>query len=369
MSARGAATTAARAASAGISIENLAVAYGDARVIEGLSLAIEPGCFFTLLGPSGCGKTTLLRTIAGFIQAAEGRLMFGSTDVTQLPPHKRNIGMVFQDYALFPDKTVFDNIAYGLRARRIDETSIKGKVARALDHVGLGHLAARHPAALSGGQRQRVALARALVIEPQVLLMDEPLSNLDAKLRVQVREVIAELQREAGITTVFVTHDQDEALAMSDRIGVMNRGRLEQVGPPSAIYSSPATGYVADFVGAANLLKVTVPLAAASDSVAVSLAGCAVAARAPNPLPAGPALLVARPEDIRLSPGDATPAGALPGTVRRRQYLGSRTEYKVELAGGELVAVALSGERHDSYMPGSVVQLGFDPARTLVLAS
>ncbi|MCC7283992.1 MAG: ABC transporter ATP-binding protein [Acetobacteraceae bacterium] len=367
MSARGAA--ASRVASAGLAIENLAVAYGGARVIEGLSLVIEPGTFFTLLGPSGCGKTTLLRTIAGFIQAAEGRLMFGATDVTRLPPHRRNIGMVFQDYALFPDKTVFDNVAYGLRARRIDEATIKGRVAKALDHVGLGHLAARHPAALSGGQRQRVALARALVIEPQVLLMDEPLSNLDAKLRVQVREVISELQREAGITTVFVTHDQDEALAMSDRIGVMNRGRLEQVGPPSAIYRDPATGYVADFVGAANLLRVELAAPAPAGSVSVGLAGSSVAARAPAALPAGQALLVARPEDITLA-ATALPGGpALSGTVRRRQYLGSRTEYKVELAGGTLVAVTLAGDRHDAHLPGAGVQLGFDPARTVVLAS
>jgi iron(III) transport system ATP-binding protein len=367
MSARNA--VAARVASGGIAIENLAVAYGGVRVIEGLSLAIDPGCFFTLLGPSGCGKTTLLRTIAGFIQAAEGRLMFGATDVTQLPPHRRNIGMVFQDYALFPDKTVFDNVAYGLRARRIDETTIKAKVGRSLDHVGLGHLAARHPAALSGGQRQRVALARALVIEPQVLLMDEPLSNLDAKLRVQVREVISELQREAGITTVFVTHDQDEALAMSDRIGVMNRGRLEQVGAPSEIYRDPATGYVADFVGAANLLKVALPHAVPAGAVAVPLGGSAVSARAPGTLQAGEALLVARPEDIALWPGDVPRRDCLPGTVRRRQYLGSKTEYKVELAGGALFAVALSGEHHDAHLPGAAVQLGFDPARTLVLAA
>ncbi|MBR0657983.1 ABC transporter ATP-binding protein [Neoroseomonas oryzicola] len=356
---------AASTATPGLAIDGLAVAYGGQRVIENLSLTIEQGCFFTLLGPSGCGKTTLLRTIAGFIQAAEGRLLFGGSDVTRLPPHRRNIGMVFQDYALFPDKTVFDNVAYGLRARRVDEATIRRKVAQSLDHVGLGHLAARHPAALSGGQRQRVALARALVIEPQLLLMDEPLSNLDAKLRVQVREVITELQREAGITTIFVTHDQDEALAMSDRIGVMNRGRLEQVGPPSAIYREPATGYVADFVGAANLVKVTLPAAAAIGPVMVPLPGGVVTARAPATVPAGHALLVARPEEISLT----RDGEGLTGTVRRRQYLGGRTTYKVELPEGLTLAVDLHGDRHDAFQPGDLVRLGFDPLRTLVLAS
>ena len=198
-------------------------------MIDGLSLAIAPGTFFTLLGPSGCGKTTLLRAVAGFVGVDAGRLRFGDTDVTRLPAHKRNIGMVFQDYALFPDKSVFDNIAYGLRARRQSEADIKRKVGEALERVGLAAFAARYPAELSGGQRQRVALVCALVIGPDVLLMDEPLSNLDAKLRHQVRDTIVTLQREAHTTTIFVTHDQDEALAMSDRIGVMNAGRLEQV--------------------------------------------------------------------------------------------------------------------------------------------
>ena len=237
-----------------IGIEALAVRYDGKRVIDGLSLEIAAGTFFTLLGPSGCGKTTLLRAIAGFVPIEAGRIHFGGNDVTHLPAHKRNIGMVFQDYALFPDKTVFDNVAYGLRARRQGEAEIKRKVGDALERVGLSGLGDRHPAALSGGQRQRVALVRALVIAPDVLLMDEPLSNLDAKLRHQVRATIMDLQREAGITTVFVTHDQDEALAMSDRIGVMNAGRLEQVGTSAEIYRDPRTAYVADFVGAANIL-------------------------------------------------------------------------------------------------------------------
>jgi iron(III) transport system ATP-binding protein len=330
-------------------------------VIEGLSLDVEQGSFFTLLGPSGCGKTTLLRTIAGFVPADAGRLLFGDADVTGLPPHRRDIGMVFQDYALFPDKTVFDNVAYGLRARRMDMATIRRKVADALEPVGLSAFADRHPAALSGGQRQRVALARALVIQPRLLLMDEPLSNLDAKLRVQVRDVIAELQRRAGITTIFVTHDQEEALALSDRIGVMKSGRLEQVGTPAEIYREPATGYVADFVGAANLLPIVLP-AAASGDVALSVGGANLRARALNPVPAGPALLMARPEDIRFGGADGIPA-----VIRRRRFLGHKTSYAVELADGATLAVDLHGEAHDAHLPGAAVALLLDPARTRVL--
>ncbi|MGO4737339.1 ABC transporter ATP-binding protein [Bosea sp. 2KB_26] len=351
----------------GIAIENLAVAYGGQRVIDGLELTIEPGSFFTLLGPSGCGKTTLLRTIAGFVPAERGHLRFGGTEVTHLPPHKRDIGMVFQDYALFPDKTVFDNVAYGLRARKQAEGVIKSKVQAALERVGLGHLGQRHPAALSGGQRQRVALARALVIQPQVLLMDEPLSNLDAKLRLQVRETIVELQREAKITTVFVTHDREEALAMSDRIGVMNQGRLEQVGTAAQIYREPRTSYVADFVGGANLVEVETMARQAGETGPVVLDGTAIAARAPAALAAGRATLVARPEDILLAePGTA---GTLPGRIAHRQYLGGKTSYKVVLDSGRVLAVDLQSGAHDRFEPGAKVGLGFDPARTLVLAS
>ncbi|PTM39991.1 ABC transporter ATP-binding protein [Bosea sp. 124] len=351
----------------GITIKDLAVAYGGTRVIDGLALTIEPGSFFTLLGPSGCGKTTLLRTIAGFVPAERGHLRFGNTEVTHLPPHRRDIGMVFQDYALFPDKTVFDNVAYGLRARKQPDSVVRSKVGAALERVGLGHLGARHPAALSGGQRQRVALARALVIQPQVLLMDEPLSNLDAKLRVQVRETIVELQREAKITTVFVTHDREEALAMSDRIGVMNKGRLEQVGSPAAIYREPATGYVADFVGGANLVEVETGARQAGEIGPIGFDGVAIAARTPAALGPGRAILVARPEDIAIAEPEAQ--GALPATIAHRQYLGGKTSYKLTLASGRVLAVDLQSGAHDRFEPGASVGLVFDPAKTLVLAS
>ena len=352
----------------GIRIENLGVTYGNHRVIEGLSLTIEPGSFFTLLGPSGCGKTTLLRTIAGFIDASAGRILFGGSDVTRLPAHRRNIGMVFQDYALFPDKTVNDNVAYGPRARGEDGASMRRKVGEALERVGLGHLGERHPAALSGGQRQRVALARALVIQPQVLLMDEPLSNLDAKLRHQVRGTITELQREAGITTVFVTHDQEEALSMSDRIGVMKSGKLEQVGTPAQIYRESVSAYVADFVGAANTIEIDAPTET-QGTASIGLAGHTMTARVPEPLTGLKAMFVARPEDISLAPRGEGRGNRVTGTVTGRQYLGGKTSYVVEIGEGVALAVETHGDGHDRYAPGAAVDLGFDPQKTMVLAS
>ena len=352
-----------------IEIDTLAVRYDGKRVIDALSLEVPAGSFFTLLGPSGCGKTTLLRAIAGFVDIEAGTLRFGANDVTHLPPHKRNIGMVFQDYALFPDKTVFDNVAYGLRARRDNETAIKRKVGDALERVGLGALGGRYPAALSGGQRQRVALVRAMVIAPDVLLMDEPLSNLDAKLRHQVRNTITELQREAGITTVFVTHDQDEALAMSDRIGVMNAGQLEQVGTPAEIYREPRTGYVADFIGAANLLDVSI--AGQSDAtgrVTVDLGGQRIAARALGSFTPGAARLVVRPEDVVVARGAPSVPGQLAARIARRQFLGGKTSYEMVLAGGLPLRVDCNGDGHESYGIGDEVTVTLDPLKTLVLA-
>jgi iron(III) transport system ATP-binding protein len=353
-----------------IAIEGIAVAYDARRVIDGLSVEIESGSIFTLLGPSGCGKTTLLRAVAGFVPVAAGRILFGARDVARLPAHRRNIGMVFQDYALFPDKTVFENVAYGLRARGVAEAEIRARVGEALERVGLGALADRVPAALSGGQRQRVALVRALVIRPDVLLMDEPLSNLDSKLRHQVRETIGELQREAGITTVFVTHDQEEALAMSDRIAVMHAGRFEQVGAPAEIYRTPRSAYVADFIGAANIVAATLAAAAAAESlVPVEIAGVRVLARAPQALSAGTVRLVLRPEDIGMEPEGDVDAPGLHARVVRRQYLGSRTSYAVALAGGQRLSVDRAGERHDGFAVGDGVVLRLDPARTLAIAS
>jgi iron(III) transport system ATP-binding protein len=275
--------------------------------------------------------------------------------------------MVFQDYALFPDKTVHDNVAYGLRARKIDETAVKTTVGEYLERVGLSDFAARMPAALSGGQRQRVALARALAIKPTVLLMDEPLSNLDAKLRVQVRETIADLQREIGITTILVTHDQEEALALSDRIGLMRLGKLEQVGTPEELYGCPVSSYVADFVGAANTIEVELRAPAAAGTRArVRLDGVELEATAPSALPAGRAQLIARGEAIEFA-GPGAP-NALSGAVRRRQYLGGRTNFRVALPSGREIAVEVHGAP-PALAAGQVAHLRFDPVKTLVVAS
>jgi len=352
----------------GIRIDDLTVTYGKENVISGLSLDIPEGCFFTLLGPSGCGKTTLLRTIAGFVPAAAGSLSFNGVDVTRLPPHKRAIGMVFQDYALFPDKSVNQNVAYGLHARGERGESVSRKVAEALERVGLGHLGDRHPAALSGGQRQRVALARALVIKPAVLLMDEPLSNLDAKLRIQIRETIRELQREANITTVFVTHDQEEALSMSDLIGVMNRGAVEQLGTPQDIYGMPRTGYVADFVGSANRLKARLK-PAADGLVEADLGQARILATDGRDGGSGEGLVILRPENLHLSVAPRPGLQNLPATVRARQYLGSKTSYRLDLGDGVQVVAELHGPGHDGFLPGAEVNLGIDAAQARVIAA
>lgn len=354
---------------AGIRIRDLVVGYGAVPVIRELSLDVTDGSLFTLPGPSGCGKTTLLRTIAGFVPIRAGTLHFGERDVTALPAWLRDIGMVFQDYALFPDKTVFENVAYGLRARKADAPSIKATVGEYLERDGLSAFADRMPAALSGGQRQRVALARALAIKPTVLLMDEPLSNLDAKLRVQVREMIADLQREVGITTILVTHDQEEALALAARIGLLRQGRIEQVGTPEELYARPVSAHVADFVGAAKTLAVTLTApVAAGDRATIDLDGTPVEATTAAALPAGKAVLVARAESLRLGPPAERAAGDLPCTIRRRQYLGGRTAYQVSTAAGRDIRV----EAHDEaagLAADTAVGLRFDPARTLVVAS
>jgi len=351
-----------------IDIDRLTVSYGAAAVIDGLSVEIPAGCFFTLLGPSGCGKTTLLRTIAGFAQATGGVLRFDGTDMTHVPAHQRGIGMVFQDYALFPDKTVFDNVAYGLRARKIDRKTIDTKVAAYLDRVGMGAYAARYPAALSGGQRQRVALARALVVEPRVLLMDEPLSNLDAKLRIQIRESIADLQREVGITTVFVTHDQEEALAVSDRIALMNSGKIEQLGSPEEIYGRPTTAYVADFIGAANLIDVAlVEPGNAQGQAGVRLQDIELRVAANGQGPGGGACIAARPEDLRLDEPGAPAANAVPGVIQRRRYLGNRVTYRVKLVSGQSITVDVPG-RAGARREGENVAVVFDPAATMLVA-
>jgi ABC-type Fe3+/spermidine/putrescine transport system ATPase subunit len=283
-----------------------------------VAIAVERGEFFTLLGPSGCGKTTLLRSIAGFNDLTSGEITLDGTDLRKVPPHKRDIGMVFQDYAVFPHLTVFDNVAFGLKPRKVPPAEIKTRVTQALDAVRLGKLAGRLPAAMSGGQQQRIGLARAMVINPRLLLMDEPLSNLDAKLRIELREEIRDIQKQVGIATIYVTHDQEEALAISDRICVMSAGRIEQIGTPQEIYGNPQTRFVAEFVGTLNMLDT----GAATDAL---ISRCGLT-------PRDGVRWAIRPENLTLGPADG-----LDGTVGKYTYLGREAHVQVQTPVGVLV--------------------------------
>ena len=305
--------------------------YGDFTAVNGVELSIKEGEFFTLLGPSGCGKTTLLRMIAGFNSIDGGEIWFGDKLINKVEAHKRDIGMVFQNYAIFPHMTVKENVAYGLKAKKIPKSDIWEKVLKALEQVQIGNLAERKPNELSGGQQQRVALARAFVIEPGLLLMDEPLSNLDAKLRVQMRTVIKQLQRRLGITTIYVTHDQEEALAISDRIAVMNAGNIMQVGTPKEIYSKPQNAFVAGFIGVSNFINVVVD--GTNSGLATLKRGDAVFQMALRTPFSGKAKLSVRPEQFRFS--DA----GIKGVVRISTFLGDFFEYEVELDDGQMVQV------------------------------
>jgi spermidine/putrescine ABC transporter ATP-binding subunit len=301
---------------------------GGVVAVAGVELTVEPGEFFSLLGPSGCGKTTTLRMIAGFEEPDEGRVVIGGRDLTHVPVHHRDMGMVFQSYALFPHRTVAENVAFGLRMRKVAKAEANARVAAALAQVKLEGYEKRRPAELSGGQQQRVALARAIVIRPPVLLCDEPLGALDRKLRQAMQVELKELQRALGVTLVFVTHDQEEALAMSDRIGVMNSGRLEQVGAPAEIYDRPRTRFVAEFIGEINLIEGT-------------MSGGRFAAADGGGLPArsagdGPAALALRPEKLRIV---AAGAGVIDGVVSDASFLGDQVLYSVALADGRRLLV------------------------------
>ena len=352
---------------ASITIDGIVKQFSGQTVLRDLSLHIPDGAFYTLLGPSGCGKTTLLRCIAGFYEPDAGRILFDQDDVTRVSTHRRDIGMVFQDYALFPDKTAFDNVAYGLRARKVAKPETQHRVAEALEKVGLSALADRYPAQMSGGQRQRVALARALVIRPRVLLMDEPLSNLDAKMRLQMRDVILDLVRETAITTVFVTHDQEEALAMSDRIAIMDRGSIAQLGTPEELYGTPVNAYVADFIGSANVIPVQAQRLESNDGSAAKvryqLGGQTLNGALGSPELAASNVLIARPEDLRLQPAAPLVPGELPGKVLRRLYLGFKTAYAIQLQDGPEIRV----EQHAGTAAASF-QIG-DPVQVLVPAN
>ena len=308
---------------------------GDVAAVDGVSLQIERGELVTLLGPSGCGKTTTLRMIAGFEFPTSGRILLDGAVVNDLPPHRRDMSMVFQSYAIFPHLNVFENVAYGLNVQHLPSQQIKQRVARVLELVELTGLEHRAPNQLSGGQQQRVALARALVMEPKVLLMDEPLSNLDAKLREQMRGEIRRIQKRLGITSVYVTHDQTEAMTLSDRIVIMNAGKIDQIGAPLEVYRRPSSRFVADFIGRANFVEATVR-ACRPGTAEVSALGCVLNVPLPERAcaPGDRLTLVMRPEMVHLrAPGEApgNPLAESPATVVRTAYLGSLIEYDLQV--------------------------------------
>ena len=326
-----------------IRLEGIEKGFPGVKALSDVNLTIEAGELFTLLGPSGCGKTTLLRTIAGFYRQDAGRIYLGEECIDAVPPHKRDTGMVFQNYAIFPHMTVFENVAFGLRNRGVRGPELKRRVGRALVLARLGGYEKRTPDQLSGGQQQRVGLARAMVIEPRVLLMDEPLSNLDAKLRVEMRTEIRDLQRELGTTTVYVTHDQEEALVISDRIAVMRGGLVQQVGRPWEIYKNPGNQFVASFVGNTNLFEGEIVAGAATSAeVRVGAHRFLVSHR---PQGVAKVQVVFRPEELSLSPGECAPAAdelCIRGRIRSSTFTGSLASYVVDCGEGVQIVV----ERH-----------------------
>lgn len=327
-----------------VCLDNVSKHFGSVAAVESVGLQVEAGEFFALLGPSGSGKTTCLRLIAGFERPTRGRVLLHGDDVSDLPPYRRDVNTVFQDYALFPHMTVVENVEYGLKVAGVDKADRRRRVGEALDMVRLTGYDRRRPSQLSGGQRQRVALARALVNHPRVLLLDEPLGALDAKLRQEMQTELKRIQSEVGITFVFVTHDQDEALAMSDRIAIFNVGRVEQVGTPRQVYEEPASAFVAGFVGTSNTL---------TGDVAQRLRGT-------------PATFTVRPERIRMHEADRAPEPVrATGTVGSVVYLGERTRFTVDLdGGGALVVVRQNGESDGTdftALQGERVELSWSP--------
>ncbi len=311
-----------------VSIERVSKTFGKLWALKEVNLRIERGEFFTLLGPSGCGKTTLLRSIAGFEKPDSGKILFNETDVTSLPPWEKHIGFVFQNYALWPNMNVFQNVAYGLKIQKQPASAIKEKVQWALDIVNLPGIERKFPEQLSGGQQQRVAIARALVIDPQILLLDEPLSNLDAKLRISLRKQIREIQKQLSLTVIYVTHDQEEALEISDRIAVINLGEVQQVGPPEEIYEDPVNIFVADFVGKANFLKGI--LTSSGDFHAEGDLIIFVGAKGEKDKKEH--TLMVRPERINVVSSDEE--WHVKGEVKQRFYLGNIKRYKIQLENG-----------------------------------
>jgi spermidine/putrescine transport system ATP-binding protein len=352
-----------------IRLIDLSKHFREVRAVDRVSLDIRSGEFFSMLGPSGCGKTTTLRMIGGFEQPSLGRIELRGRDVTADPPDKRPVNMVFQSYALFPHFDVGDNIAFGLRRKRVDRDEIRHRVGEALELVHLGGYEKRRPNQLSGGQQQRVALARALVNRPNVLLLDEPLGALDLKLRKQLQVELKRVQTEVGITFVYVTHDQEEALTMSDRIAVMNRGRVEQLGTPEELYERPLTRFVADFIGTTNLLLGTVESVDGKHAV-VRLASSETCVIDGSDLVVGRSIeMSVRPESVEIRPSNGTSYSPRPinATVEQVAYLGGSVQYHVRSNGG-LAITALAPKSEQRLAVGTAVGVSWPPAEALVLA-
>jgi iron(III) transport system ATP-binding protein len=351
-----------------VEFHDIALAFGRTQVLRDIDLVIEPGEFFALLGPSGSGKSTLLRVIAGFAFPQSGRVLVDGQDISRVPPWERNIGMVFQNYALWPHMTVWQNVAFGLEERKLPRAEIERRTAAALDLVGLRELAARRPSQISGGQQQRIALARTIAIEPKVLLLDEPLSNLDAQLRIHMRTELLALQRKLGITTIFVTHDQEEALSIADRVAVLDQGVIQQVGTPMELYDSPANRFIASFVGTINMLQGTLEQADGAMIFRSDILGAirfAAAAAAP-----GPAEIALRPHAIHLAARDAAGDARfvwVEGSVAQREFLGEFVRYTVRIGQAELTADQPHYTADPGFAPGATVRVGFNPAQAKLL--
>ncbi len=353
-----------------IDIQNVTKRFGSMAAVSEVSLSIQEGELFTLLGPSGCGKTTLLRLIAGFATPDEGEIQFNGQRVNDVPPHERGIGMVFQNFALWPHMTVVQNIAYGLKLRGIARADIAARVGAVLEKVKLAGFGDRYPGQLSGGQQQRVALARALVLNPKILLLDEPLSNLDAKVRVQVRQEIRKLQKELGITTMYVTHDQEEALTLSDRIAVFNQGKVFQVGPPKELYERPANRFVADFIGINNLIDGAIAAVEGRERrVRVKTAVGDLSALLDERFQVGDrCVLCIRPENASVDGAAAPDRNLVKGRITFAAYLGNALRYDVELAPGLVFKVDIRDPWHHEMLPtGSAVTVSFPAGSTVAI--
>ncbi|ANS74752.1 spermidine/putrescine ABC transporter ATP-binding protein [Paenibacillus yonginensis] len=350
-----------------LSLEHISVAYNNQLVLEDFNLNIEQGQLVSLLGPSGCGKTTTLRLIAGFLDSKDGKFMFGGKDYTRMPVNKRNFGFVFQSYALFPHLSVYENVAFGLRMRKVKDAEVKQRVMRILEVVSLGGFEGRYPRELSGGQRQRVAIARALVIEPELLLFDEPLSNLDANLRVNMRVEIRRIQQELGITTVYVSHDQEECFSISDRVAIMNKGNIEQLDAPAKIFRYPASEYVARFIGFQNFLEFASRREENGEFV-LNLGGREFkASRNPGTAKSSGLKGAFRPDDLLLLPQNSASDeldNVVPGIIKVSTYLGRSYQYVVDTEFGEFT---VNQEMDTPYLSGQRINLAFPQDRMVLV--